>query len=192
MRRKNRASVAPTVRNGMHSRAAGHERVAHPVQRIPQRRVDGRRGRRLVGDDLDGHAVAQLAEDVVEHRADVGAGLAGQACGCRLRVRRGRGSRWSCGRRGRRWARTWCAYMRALGGRGRAATCRTSSRSCTGSLSMVARSPGNMPSTKRRQMSWIIVSGRYSLRRRTTSAAVTSALSVRQRLAAVARACPSR
>ena len=36
-----------------------------------------------------------------------------------------------------------------------------------------------MPSTKRRQMSWIWVSGRYSAMRRTTSAALTSALSVR-------------
>jgi hypothetical protein len=36
-----------------------------------------------------------------------------------------------------------------------------------------------MPSMKRRQESWIWVSGRYSAIRRTTSAAVTSALSVR-------------
>ena len=35
-----------------------------------------------------------------------------------------------------------------------------------------------MPSTKRRHESWIWVWGRYSAMRRTTSAAVTSALSV--------------
>ena len=36
-----------------------------------------------------------------------------------------------------------------------------------------------MPVTKRRQISWMSVSGRYSAMRRTTSAAFTSALSVR-------------
>src|SRR6266511_1181461 len=49
------------------------------------------------------------------------------------------------------------------------------------SLSSASRNSGGycMPSTNRRQVSWICVGGRYSFSRLTTSAAVTTALSVR-------------
>ena len=58
----------------------------------------------------------------------------------------------------------------------------SSQKSC--SLSSSSRfafhsGPKSTPSMNRRHVSWIIVGGRYSASRRTTSAAVTSALSVR-------------
>ena len=76
-RRKKRASVAPTVRNGIRPAWS----VSLPVTRSSASHSgvsigDAVDGSSLVGLDLD--RLGQVAERLVEHRADVLAGLAGQ------------------------------------------------------------------------------------------------------------------
>ena len=68
-----------------------------------------------------------------------------------------------------------CAWRASPIGSSSQKSCRCSSSSSAAFHS----GPKSTPSMKRRHVSWMCVGGRYSARRRTISAAVTSALSVR-------------
>ena len=178
------AAVEPVVgaadHERRHQRRALAQRGARARQRVPQRRVDRRRRRRVVV-RLDLDRVGEVAERLAQHARWRPRRSGRAACGCRPRARPCRGSRWSWCRRARRSARTSCACTRARGATCRAAArraCRASRRrSSSASVIVGARSP--CPSTNWRHASWIWVGGWYSAMRRTTSAAVTSALSVR-------------
>ena len=141
----------------------------------------GRRRRRVVV-RLDLDRVGEVAERVAQHRGRVRRRSGRAACGCRPRARPDRGSRWSSCHRARRSARTWCACTRARGvtipsGSSASAVARASSGSSSASVSsgVEAACPRRIGATTRGSAS----AGWYSAMRRTTSAAVTSALSVR-------------
>ena len=179
----------------------GVEAAAHPVERVPQRRVDRRRRRRVVvgrrrarpssarSPSASSSIARTSALGLAGQRADVELELdaVGDHVGLRAAVHDRR-------REGRVRAGVELARHRRRG---------SSSHSVDEAVGVEqrrrrARAGSPCPRRTAATMSWICVSGWYSAMRRTTSAAFTSALSVRSGCDAWpgvpvhARACTSR
>ena len=178
-RRKNRASVAPTM-NGTISAVLVEARAASRASDIPQRRVDGRgrRRRRRRRDEARPCRRGRRGPRRACARPRPRSGRA--ACGCRSAGRRESGITlifvppWAMVGAKVVWVQAWNWRAMPIGSASMAPMKSSGDRAAGRPAP-----PGSpSPSRNRRQMSWISVAGAYSAIRWTTAAAVTRALSV--------------